>query len=211
MKDFINPKFIPAICRKELDEFRTLLLAKSDLEERRDILPFFKNRKHLSAFLGSYIPDIVYFDRLSYEYELFGDFSVDLVVGDSQKKCYVFVEFESGTATSIFRKRGNKDTLEWSPAFERGFSQIVDWFWILDDMKPTNHFRSKFGGDYVKIWAMLVAGRTAALQDRDKTRLDWRLDKVVVNSNKLICLTYDDLYQDLEERLTLESQYWAST
>ena len=211
MKDFINPDFKAEICRTELDEFKTLLSTGTKLKERRDILPFFGQRKHLSTYIGSYVTDILYSDRIAYEYELYGDFSVDLVVGDSKRKCYLFVEFETGANTSMFRKKGGKDTLEWSPAFERGFSQIVDWFWILDDMRNTGHFRNKFGSNQARIWAMLVAGRDSLLQEREKLRLRWREEKVVINSNRIFCLTYDALCQDLDERMKFESVHWAST
>ncbi|GAI27682.1 unnamed protein product, partial [marine sediment metagenome] len=129
MKDFINPHFSPATCSTEIEAFKTLLSTKNNLEERRDILPFFKERIHLSTYIGTYVPDIRNFDRIAYEYELWGDFSVDLVVGDSQKSHYLFVEFESGNKDSMFKKKYGKQTLEWSPALERGFSQVIDWFW----------------------------------------------------------------------------------
>lgn len=211
MKNFINPDFKAEICRTELNEFKTMLSTGTKLEERRDILPFFRQRQHLSTYIGAYVTDILYFDRIAYEYELYGDFSVDLVVGDSKRKRYLFVEFETGTNTGMFRKKGKKDTLEWSPAFEHGFSQIVDWFWILDDMRNTGHFRNKFGSNQVRIWAMLVAGRDSILQEREKLRLRWREEKVLINSNSIFCLTYDALCQDLDERMEFESVHWAST
>ena len=34
------------------------------------------------------------FDLLAWEYDLFGDFSCDLVVGDSVRKAFNFIEFE---------------------------------------------------------------------------------------------------------------------
>ena len=92
MKTLRNFKFDPRCCRKELDEFGALLHSKKVMDERKDILPFFRAREHLSAFMASYIPDIVEFDRLAFEYSLFGDFTCDLVVGDSKSAYYCFIE-----------------------------------------------------------------------------------------------------------------------
>ena len=143
MKTFIRFRFDLKRCRTELDEFKKLLDNHPTLDERRDILPFFREREHLSAFIGSYFaPSIENSDRLAFEYSLFGDFFCDLVVGDSARGVYCFVEFEDATPTSIFESRGQKATLEWSSRFERGFSQIVDWFWKLDDMRGTIEFKS---------------------------------------------------------------------
>jgi hypothetical protein len=35
----------------------------------------------------------------------------------------------------------------------------------------------------------------------DKRRLEWRQDKVIINSKKIFCVTYDQLYRDLSGRL----------
>jgi len=83
MKDFLKLEFEPRICRSQLAEFQQLLQSKQSLSERDDILPFFRQRLHLSAFVASYHPQINRFDRVAFEYDLFGDFTADLVVGDS--------------------------------------------------------------------------------------------------------------------------------
>lgn len=80
MKGFINPHFDPAVCRTEIDEFKTMLSVRSDLGERSAILPFFRKRTHLSTYIGTYVPDILSFDRIAYEYVLWGDFFADLVI-----------------------------------------------------------------------------------------------------------------------------------
>lgn len=201
MKDFIKFNFDPNQCKKELDDFKTLLDSRRQLDEKKDILPFFRKRKHLSAFIGSYISDILSFDLLAFEYSLFGDFASDLVVGDSVTNCYCFIEFENAGPSSIFRQKGEKATLEWSSRFEHGFSQIVDWFWKLSDMEGTVDFKSKFGRDYIKYYGMLILGRKEYLAYKEQMRLQWRIDKVLVDSHKVICQTFDDLYEQLERRL----------
>lgn len=210
MKEFEPFEFDPDICRKELKELKVLLDENRDLKEREDILPFFKARRHLSAFAGSYVPDIVSFDMIAYELSIYGDFSSDLAIGDSETKTFCFVEFEDATTTSIFRKRDKKFTPEWSPRFEHGFSQIVDWFWKLDDMSRTADFKNKFGADYVKYHGLLVLGRSTALEYREQQRLKWHLDKVLVDSKHIFCVTFDDLYSDLENRLKIHLNAYSS-
>ncbi|HCA97100.1 MAG TPA: hypothetical protein DEP38_21515, partial [Cyanobacteria bacterium UBA9226] len=64
------------------------------------ISPFFRERHHLSAFIGSYHTNINRFDRLAFEYDIFGDFTEDIVVGDFVGKAYCFVEFEDAASNS---------------------------------------------------------------------------------------------------------------
>jgi hypothetical protein len=48
--------FDPATFRNELTDFEGLLKAKSDLSESDDIIPFFKDRKHLTAYASAKVP-----------------------------------------------------------------------------------------------------------------------------------------------------------
>jgi hypothetical protein len=201
MKEFLALAFDPITCRAELNEFRDLLAASPELEERRDILPFFRERRHLSAFIGSYSPYVSRYDQLAYEYSLFGDFACDLVTGYSQARSYCFVEFEDARTDSIFVRRKGKSTPEWSSRFEHGFSQLVDWFWKLDDARPSAEFRHRFGPKQPYFIGMLVVGRAHDLADREQHRLDWRLARVVIDSKPVLCVTYDQLLADLDERL----------
>ena len=201
MKEFIELEFDLALCKKELCEFKALLDSKSTLGERSVILPFFRKKYHLSAFVGSYFPYLSSFDRLAFEYSLFGDFACDLVIGDFAKGCYCFVEFEDASSTSIFKSSGVRSTSEWSPRFEHGFSQIVDWFCALDDMRSTSGFADRFGRRDILYYGMLVIGRSSTLDARQSNRLRWRLEKVLVDSKHVYCVTFDELYQDLHSRL----------
>lgn len=76
MKEFESIDFNPEICRKELKEFKKLLDDNKDLNERGDILPFFKKNKHLSVFIGSYFPDIINFGKIAYVFSIYGDFVI---------------------------------------------------------------------------------------------------------------------------------------
>jgi Domain of unknown function (DUF4263) len=170
------------------------------LEERKDIQPFFEQRRHLSAFLASYHPQISRFDRLAFQYVLFGDFTCDVAVGDSQAKAYCFIEFEDAGPKSLFVKQGKKATREWSSRFDHGFSQIIDWFYKLQDMEKSDDFTARFGARSVHCAGILIAGRDEYLQPGEKERLAWRRKHVVVASQHVECVTFDGLMRDLQGR-----------
>jgi hypothetical protein len=108
MKEFHTLRFDPGQCRRELEEFRALLEGKAELAENADVKPFFEARHQLSAFLGSRHWNISRFDLLAFQYQLFGDYSCDLVVGDSVHHCFGFIEWEDVTAGSLFRPQDKK-------------------------------------------------------------------------------------------------------
>ena len=149
MKKFESLVFDPVQCLKELDELRALLSRQEQLDEKKHILPFFRKRRHLSAFIASNAAGVIRLDRIAFEYELFGDFTCDIVVGDSVKAAYCFVEFEDAGPNSLFIRHGKKVTREWSSRFDHGYSQIIDWFHKLDDMKRSDAFAMRFGAHTV--------------------------------------------------------------
>lgn len=200
MKEFVQLRFDIDSCRAELAQLRQLLDSAEQLEERKVLLPFFRQAPHLSAFIGSYFPYIERFDRIAYEYSLSGDFACDLVVGDARRQAFCFIEFEDARTDSIFVQR-TRSTPEWSPRFEHGFSQLVDWMWTLDDTRGSTSFLHRFGTGYVRMFGMLIIGRGTELSYREQQRLNWRLERVLVDSKQIFCITYDQLLADLTSRL----------
>jgi hypothetical protein len=198
-KEFVKIEFDPVQCRIEAEQLRDLLATNRDLQERKQVLPFFKERLQLSAFLGSYHPEIVRHDLVAHELPLFGDFVADLVVGDSKNGAFAFIEFEDASPESIFVKR--KATPDWSPRFEHGFSQLVDWFFKIDEQSPTVDFEAKFGTRTVRHLGILVIGRTEHLGKREEQRLRWRQEFVLLNSKQILCKTFDNLRDDILARL----------
>ena len=89
MKQFLSSEFDPIACRKQLSDLQELLRRKS-LSELDDILPFFRERQQLSLFISSYNTNISRRDRIAFEYDIFGDFRSDLVVGDSVSHSYLW-------------------------------------------------------------------------------------------------------------------------
>lgn len=187
-------------CRQDLAELEQLLANRPSLNERTDILPFFKRHPHLALFLASYDPNIRTYNCLAFELEMFGQFSADVVVGDWARHSFCFIEFEDGTPDSIFRAT-QRHTTDWAPRFEHGFSQIVDWFWLLRNLERTEPFERQFGARAINAMGILVIGRDSGISAGDRLRLDWRRDHVVVDSKKIYCCTFDELLRDLREKL----------
>ncbi len=202
MKEFIHHVLSIEECIKELSEFESLLSSKLVIKERDEILPFFKTHSHLAAFLGTYIPDIANPDRVANEYDIFGDFTCDLAVGDSKSQTYLLIEFEDARTESLFVKVASKSTPEWAPRLDHGFSQVIDWFWKLSDMEKSDDYENRFGARHVAIHGLVVVGREQYLQPREKARLKWRQNYIIVNSKRVSIITFDQLARDIRYRLS---------
>jgi hypothetical protein len=187
----------------ELRALGAFLKSKADLSEKKDIQPFFKARKHLSAFLGTFSPAVGPATELAFEFPFFGDFSADVLLGNKKAGEFCVVEFEDGRRDSLFKRQPARGNPEWSARFEHGFSQFVDWFYHLDDFKGTKGFAKTFGNGHVRFTGLLIVGRGAGLDDAQRARLRWRTERVLVDSHPINCLTFDDLHALLHERFML--------
>ncbi|HET6884101.1 MAG TPA: Shedu immune nuclease family protein [Pirellulales bacterium] len=201
MKKLADVAFDPAKGAQELREFADLLASRAELAERADIQQFFRERRHLCALVGSCGPHGSVADCLAFEFPIVGDFSADLVAGNREPRAFLFVELEDAKQNSVFTRAGERAARDWSPRFNHGFSQLVDWFCSLDDFKRTRRFSRDFGGGHVRFSGLLVIGRSANMDDDERQRLSWRADKVKVDSVHVGCMTYDDLYNALSFRM----------
>ena len=163
----------------DLDALDALLASKDDLDEARDVLPFFRAHPQLA---------------------LFGLFRADLV-GDWQRKRYCFVEFEDARAESIFKATARR-TSDWATRFQKGYCQVVDWFWLLEAQQDTVQFEAQFGKRTIQATGLLVIGRDRTITAGDRHRFEGWRDRVIVDSRTIICCTYDELARDLRDRLT---------
>jgi hypothetical protein len=200
--------FDPSQFEKELEAFGDLLRSKQDLSEQGDIQPFFKKSKHLSAYMGTYGFDIGVATDLAFEYLFFGDFRADMLLGNKEAREFCVVEFEDGGQDSIFKKKRGKANPEWSPRFDHGFSQMVDWFYNLDDFKRTEGFAKTFGYGQIKFIGLLIIGRSASLDETQRNRLKWRTEKVLIDSHQIYCITFDELYEVLKGRFSRYRAGW---
>lgn len=192
-----------ALLEAELSAFGNLLASKTDLSEAGDIRPLFAANKQLAGFLGTYASDIGPATELAYEFPFFGDYRADLLVGSRAVGHFCVVEFEDGRPDSLFKKQPKRANPEWSTRFEHGFSQLIDWFFNLDDFQKTHGFTKTFGPGHVSFTGLLVIGRSAGLDEMKWTRLRWRSKKVLVDSHTVQCVTFDDLHATLRQRYAL--------
>ena len=202
MKSFLSIDFNWELFEKELDEFGDLLRGNNTLEEQKQILPFFKSRLYLSA--GINLVDIFNCDSLAHEFDLWGKFTCDLVIGSSHIKTYYFIEFEDAKPDSLFKVFKNKATSEFGSRFEHGYSQIVDWFHILNNMQDNAEYEARFGCRKINYHGILIVGRSSFLRkgNHDEfNRLTWRKNQVIINSKRILCYTYDELYEELKRKV----------
>jgi hypothetical protein len=82
MKEFDEIDFDPEVCLAQLDDSDELLSRKEILSEQEDSLPLFRERRHLSAYIGTYHGLLSRPNRVAFEFEMLGEFVADLVVGD---------------------------------------------------------------------------------------------------------------------------------
>jgi hypothetical protein len=199
MKKFDPVQLDWRVFATELEEFKTLLDTHYELDENKHILPFFQQRQHLVAGLG-FVFNLFNgspADKIAYEFDLWGKFKCDLVLGCSAIKSYVFIEFEDAKEDSIFKKIKNKSTSEFSNRFEHGYSQLKDWFYILDKMQDNVEYEARFGDRNIRYEGALIIGRKSFLrfEHDEPNRLEWHISHVIVNSKKILILTLDELYE----------------
>ena len=89
----------------------------------------------------------------------------------------------------------------WSPVYERGFSQLVDWVWRLESDGQSAALRRIFGKNSPHLHLLLVIGRRSDLTDDDYDRLRWRSRNVTISNYKVTCWTFDDVLATVRRRL----------
>ena len=192
MKHFDTFVFDEQTYERELAEFEQFLNQTTTLHEQADILPFFRNRRQLSARIGNVLYGWHPTDRIAYEYDLFGDFVCDLVIGNAQTHDYCFVEFENASIDSIFTKKKGRYESYYTCRFEQGYSQIADWFYQLNDVSDSQ-MTKRFDKARINYYGILIIGRSAFLSENEEKRLNWRRRHFVVNSQHIVIYTFDQL------------------
>ncbi|MBE9055236.1 Shedu anti-phage system protein SduA domain-containing protein [Sphaerospermopsis sp. LEGE 08334] len=210
MITLIPYKFDINECDQQIQELQHFLKTNLEIREtgKNGLQRFFSNRPNLILLLGYwhfglepafYKPEVSLFSN---------EFRADFVISDRQKKKFVFVEFEDATENSIFKpKLQNSDSgntsYEWSSRYEHGVSQVIDWYYRMDDYERTYKFEEYFGHREISYTGLLVIGRDKFLQQSGlMQRFRWRSSKTIINSKPLHCITFDQLLQESIEKLS---------
>lgn len=186
----------------DVDAYRSFL-AGNPRGERRDFLPFFGGRPQLCAFLGTFNPGVRQTDHVASEFPLWGDFVCDVVTGSRLDGAFVFVEFEDASETSLFRRTADRKVSRWGARVEAGLSQVADWLFRLDGARNTNEMEREFGSRQVRPVGLVVAGRRSEVTSYDYARLNWRSENTVIGGSKIAIMTYDDLLDWFDGRVSL--------
>ena len=197
MKELNPIVFDKVTYERELHNFEQLLNTHTSLSESKHILPFFKENKQISAQVASFLPTFFQIDQIGFEFDIFGDFKCDLIVGNSQKHTYCFIEFEDAAENSIFIKKSAKYQPEFAPRFEHGYSQIVDWFYKLR-YTSAQQLEERFGTHHIDYSGLLIIGRDRYLSQIEKRRLAWRHQHLIVDSKRIHIITFDELLASLK-------------
>jgi len=191
-----------AKCEDDLKAFEALLQNPNEELGETELLKFFTNHPNLILLMGKIVlSPRFYMD----EFNLFNEFYPDFGIADKNKESFVFVEFEEAKQFSIFGEKVNKASIrhEWGVKLERGFSQIINWFYRLEDHKRSNKFKEHFGGKEIKYWGILVVGRDAHIPPGASERIEWRFDRVTVDLKRVYFYTYDGLYRELKSKFEI--------
>lgn len=198
---FIEHTFDIAKAQSELDKFKRLLDTNTDLKEREQVLKRFRDWPNLCSLFGKFHGQISIADRIKLESPIEGYFRTDLTVKLAGTDHIALVEFEGASANCIF-KPGDRTIDEWAPAFEKGFSQIVDWAWAIDEYRQTPLLRDAFDSERPDFIGILVIGRDTALKDATaRSRWKWRSRNVLVGGGTVTLLTYDDLHYQFDTEI----------
>jgi hypothetical protein len=204
MGGFSPISFSPGRARDELDDLADLLSTDDDLGERSHILPFFQKNVQAAAAIGK-LGKLAKPDLVAFEYDLLGDFRADIVVGDSEVGAVVFIELENAASNSIFKNKGRTNS-HWAPRFKTGVHQLIDWSFVLDQEYTTTRLINDFGDKRPDVLPILLIGRTATLDTKERDRLDWYRQEVGVNGKQVWAMTFDDVLRWLQRALSLEAQ-----
>lgn len=152
---------------------------------------------------GFYHGRIQFADQIKREFRVSSFFRTDLTVRRADTDNICVVEFEGASDRDIFAE-SDRGIDTWARPFEKGFSQVVDWAWALDEYRNNSDFIDAFGSSRPNVVGVLVIGRATSLAAQTpKNRWEWRRNKVDVDGMKVSLVTFDELYADFELMLSL--------
>ena len=198
-----NHKFDRTALQSEVEAFDELLRSRAPLAEKADILPFFRQNRHLAAYMGWANNNIAVPDRLGVERPPLG-FQCDVAVGHSGTNQFVLVELENAVENSIFELGPRHRAYPyWASRFEKGYSQLVDWAWRIGLEGQSVSLENIFGTTAPRIHYLLVIGRDHWLNKTANARLEWRRVHNGIQMGSATIWTYDFFLGFVQERLAM--------
>jgi hypothetical protein len=193
-------------CKRSLHDLSELLNNNRELEETgsKGLQEHFETHPDLLLLMGDcFLPSLspAAYQR---EFSILGEFRADFAISNEDRSKFLFIEFENAKEDSVFVKKTDGKTVityEWSPRFEHGFSQIVDWHYRMDDLRRSSKIQEHFGSNVLDYEGILIIGRDEFIRDAGGgSRLRWRKEKVLVDNHRVHCLTFDGLLTELAGR-----------
>lgn len=188
-------------CKKQVSEFTKKLNKGKLVKEAKHILPFFRDRKDLTALFAELNSEVKECDVIAYELNLFGSYRPDIVVGNIKNGSFCFIELEEAKQNGVFGRRSISGKSDWGQKLEHGVGQIIDWMCELEDLKRTDKFSQIFGKNKIQIQIILVVGRNEKFSNRENDRLQWRKEAMSITGTKIRIYTYDELADYFNTRI----------
>ncbi|MFS8070781.1 MAG: Shedu anti-phage system protein SduA domain-containing protein, partial [Byssovorax sp.] len=101
---------------------------------------------------------------------------------------------------------GKKSKRDWHRRLNGGYSQLVDWFWLLSDVEHSKTLRDQFP-NFHDFTGMLVIGRDHYLDQQELARLDWRAMNSKINGRAILFMTYDGLFRRVRDEADALRRY----
>ena len=196
----VSPR--PNAVLREVGQFKTFLRT-NPRGERKDFLPFFRDHRHLCAYLGHLNSVVGSSTHIATEFPLWADFACDLVAGSVRDRAFVCIEFEDADQKSLFRRQPKRRNSHWGTRAEHAVSQINDWLFRISREDGSDVLEREFGARHLQLMGVVVVGRSTDVSAYDRTRLDWRSQHTSVHGTPLWIITYDDLLKWLQGRVEL--------
>ena len=109
--------------------------------------------------MGIYNPQIANLDRLATEFDMFGDHTADVAVGNFLNLISIAPSSSRMAPGTVFQEKRQKATLDWSSRFKHGCSQIIDWLLWLENQKNTNSYINDSEVGQIQYTGLLVISR----------------------------------------------------
>ncbi|WP_438752237.1 Shedu anti-phage system protein SduA domain-containing protein [Pararhizobium sp. O133] len=185
----------------ELQHFKSWLADHKRFTEREVIqeLKTLDNLCLLLSFLGtSGQPDL-----FKHEFEIQGVFRADYIVGSSSSRHFTLVEFEGGQENSLFGPKQTNQMRDWGSQVQHALGQIVDWSWAINDNQKSIVLINAIGYAEFSRTYVVICGLESAMDETEKSRLNWLSDHCKITDTRVLFMTYDDVILHFEGQLDI--------